>query len=223
MRWRHEWKHEISPSDAIVIRQRMGVVGTIDPHARNGSYNIRSIYFDNLEDKALREKLDGVDCREKWRIRFYNGDTSLIHLERKSKRHGLGTKDQCTITEAEARAITQGNIDWMSLDERPLVRAAASNMERLGMRPRTIVDYVREPFIYPAGNVRVTIDRDIRTGLASTDFLNPLVPTVPVPGDPIILEVKWDDFLPSVVRDAVQLGACRTAAFSKYAACRSYD
>ncbi|MDO4796564.1 MAG: polyphosphate polymerase domain-containing protein [Coriobacteriales bacterium] len=223
MRWRHEWKHEIGPADAIVIRQRMGVVGMLDPHARDGCYGIRSVYFDNGADKALREKLDGVDKRQKWRIRLYDGDASLIHLERKSKQHDLGTKDSCELTAEEAQSIVDGNTSWMAFDKRPLVRALAADMACLGLRPRTIVDYVREPFIYPAGNVRVTIDRNIRTGLASTDFLNPQVPTVPVPGDPIILEVKWDDFLPSVVRDAVQLGARRTTSFSKYAICRSYD
>ena len=223
MHWRHEWKHEISASDALVIRQRMGVVGMLDPHARNGCYAIRSVYFDNAYDKALREKLDGVDQRKKWRIRMYDGDTSLIHLERKSKRHGLGTKELCRITAREAQSVVRGYTSWMAFDKRPLVRALAHDMTSLGMRPRTIVDYVREPFIYPAGNVRVTIDRDIRTGLASTDFLDPAVPTVPVPGDPIVLEVKWDEFLPSVVRDAVQLTGRRTTSFSKYAACRSYD
>lgn len=223
MHWRHEWKHEISAMDALVIRQRMGVVGTLDPYARNGSYSIRSLYFDNLNDKALREKLDGVDCRQKWRIRLYNGDTSLIHLERKSKRHNLGSKDSCTLTIAEARSIVSGSTSWMSGDKRPLVRALATDMACQGMRPCTIVDYVREPFTYPAGNVKVTVDRNIRTGLFTKDFLDPHVPTVPIPGDPIILEVKRDEFLPSVVRDAVQLTGRRTSAFSKYAACRSYD
>lgn len=223
MRWRHEWKHEINPADALVIRHRMGVVGTLDPHARDGCYSIRSIYFDNGNDKALREKLDGVNRREKWRIRLYDGDTSLIHLERKSKRHGLGTKDSCTLTAAEAQSIVDGDTSWMSCDERPLVRALAADMVCQGMRPRTIVDYVREPFIFPAGNVRVTIDRNIRTGLVSKDFLDSHVPTVPVPGNPIILEVKWDEFLPSVIRDAVQLTGRRTSAFSKYAASRSFD
>lgn len=223
MQWRHEWKHEISPLDALVIRQRMGVVGTLDPHARDGCYDIRSLYFDNGNDKALREKLNGVDYRQKWRIRLYNGDTSLIHLERKSKRHGLGSKESCTLTAVEVRALLSGSTAWMSCDERPLVRALATDMVCQGMRPCTIVDYVREPFVYPIANVRVTIDRNIRTGLFSKDFLNPLVPTIPVPGDPIILEVKWDEFLPSVVRDAVQLTGRRTSAFSKYAACRMYD
>lgn len=223
MRWRHEWKHEISYADVIAIRQRMGVVGMLDPHARGGSYHIRSLYFDNADDRALREKLYGVDRREKWRIRLYDNDSSLIHLERKSKWHGLGTKESCELTADEVRQVTAGDTGWMVLDERPLVRALASAMTGEGMRPRTLVDYVREPFIFAPGNVRVTIDRDICTGLSSTDLLDPCVPTVPVPGDPIILEVKWDDFLPSVIRDAVRLEGRRTSAFSKYAACRAYD
>lgn len=201
----------------------MRVVGTVDLHARFGSYGIRSLYFDNAYDKALREKIDGVDRRQKWRIRLYNSDSSLIHLERKSKRNGLGTKESCTLTADEAQRIVDGSTSWMACDDRTLIRALAYDMACLGMRPRTIVDYIREPFVYPAGNVRVTIDRNIRTGLTSTDLLNPNIPTVPIPGDPIILEVKWDDFLPSVVRDAVQLTGRRTSAFSKYAACRSFD
>lgn len=96
-------------------------------------------------------------------------------------------------------------------------------MRNLGLKPAVIVDYTREPFVYPAGNVRVTFDYDIRTGLKNVDFLNPDCVTVPVPDSPIILEVKWDGFLPSVIRDAVQLTGRRTGSYSKYAACRMYD
>ena len=222
MQWRHEWKHEISTADALVIRQRMGVVGSLDPHAKDGSYNIRSLYFDNASDKALREKMDGVDNRSKWRIRLYNCDASFIKLERKSKMHGLGNKESCRLTAAEVQSVTDGDTSWMADDDRPLVRALARDMTCGGMRPRTIVDYIREPFVYPAGNVRVTIDRSIRTGLASIDLLDPHTPLFPVPDDPIILEVKWDEYLPSVIRDAVQLTWRHTSSYSKYAACRSY-
>jgi hypothetical protein len=85
------------------------------------------------------------------------------------------------------------------------------------------VDYERDPFVYPAGNVRVTLDHDIRTGLNSTDFLNPACITIPAAQDVIILEVKWDGFLPDLVRDAVRLDSRSATAFSKYAACRIYD
>lgn len=91
-----------------------------------------------------------------------------------------------------------------------------------GLKPKTIVDYTREPFIYGPGNVRVTLDYDIRTGLQGTQFLSPDCITIPVREDPIILEVKWDEYLPSVIRDVVQLDGRRSSAFSKYAACRVY-
>ena len=82
IQYRHEWKHEISYSDLLAIRQRLRAVAQADPHAIDGKYLIRSLYFDNLNDKALREKIDGVNLREKFRIRYYNGDLSLIHLEK---------------------------------------------------------------------------------------------------------------------------------------------
>lgn len=84
------------------------------------------------------------------------------------------------------------------------------------------MEYTREPFVFAPGNVRVTVDSQIRTGILCTDFLRPDCVTVPVGLSPVILEVKWDDFLPDVIRDAVQLEGRRAAAFSKYAACRVY-
>ncbi len=222
LKFRHECKHEISYSDMLALRQRLRAVAMPDPNAKDGCYHIRSLYFDNIEDKALREKLDGVNCREKYRIRLYNGDTSLIRLEKKSKLNGLCSKEDAVLTAEEAGRIVHGDTDWMSCDSRQLVAELHSRMNSQGLRPRTVVDYLREPFVYPAGNVRVTLDYDIRTGLCCTDFLNPDLVTVPA-GEEIILEVKWDEFLPSVIRDAVQLGNTRTAAFSKYAACRKYD
>ena len=106
---------------------------------------------------------------------------------------------------------------------RPLVEELYCKMQYQGMRPRTIVDYTREPFIYEPGNVRVTFDYDIRTGLGSTDFLNPACITIPAGDAGIILEVKWDNFLPSIIRDCVQMPGRRATAFSKYAQCRIYD
>ena len=222
MDYRHEWKHEINVSDMIDLRQRLRAVAKPDPHAVGGKYLIRSLYFDTLTDRALREKLDGVNRREKFRIRYYNGDTSLIHLEKKSKWNGLGAKDMAVLTEAEAQAIVDGDLDWMPSSGRPLVQELYSKMKSKGLRPRTIVDYTREPFVYAPGNVRVTLDYNIRTGLGCTDFLNVDCITIPAGDAPIILEVKWDEFLPDIIRDAVQLGSRRAAAFSKYAACRIY-
>ena len=222
MDFRNEWKHEINTCDMISIRQRLRTVAKPDPHAIDGKYHIRSLYFDDISDKALREKIDGVNRREKFRIRYYNGDTSLIHLEKKSKQNGLGHKDTAVLTAQQAQAIVDGDIDWMVSSDQPLVQELYSKMKSKGLRPKTIVDYTREPFVFPAGNVRITLDYNIRTGLRCTDFLNTDCVTIPAGDAPIILEVKWDGFLPDIIRDAVQLTGRRASAFSKYAQCRIY-
>lgn len=222
MNYRHEWKHAVNQSDMLALRQRLRAVAKPDGHGTDGRYFIRSLYFDNGADKALREKMDGVNCREKFRIRCYDHDHSVIHLEKKSKRNGLGRKDIATLTPEETQAIIRGDTGWMAEDSRPLVRELREKMLTQGLRPRTIVDYTREAFVYAHGNVRVTLDYDIRTGLGSTDFLDPNCPTIPAGDAPIILEVKWDQFLPDLIRDIVQLKGRHTAAFSKYAVCRIY-
>ena len=221
--YRHEWKIEVNAPDLLVLRQRLRCVLKPDPHAVNGCYCIRSLYFDTPEDKALREKLDGVPRREKFRIRYYNGDLSCIHLEKKSKIAGLGRKDTAVLTPEQAQNIVDGKLSWMAGSEAPLLLELYGKMRTQRLGPKTIVDYTREPFVYRPGNVRVTLDYNIRTGLRCTDFLNVRCPTIPVPEDPAILEVKWDAFLPDTVRDLVQLPGRRSGAFSKYAACRSYD
>ncbi len=220
---RHEWKHEITLSDMITLRQRLQAIAHPDEHALDGKYGIRSLYFDNADDKALREKLDGVNIREKFRVRYYNGDTSLIFLEKKSKTGSLGSKKKALLTKEEAQALANGCFDWMPGHQDMLVQEFYRKINSQGLRPKTIVDYIREPYTYAPGNVRITIDYHIRTGLFHTDFLNPECPTIPIEGSPIILEIKWDAWLPDIIRDAIQLTNRHSSAFSKYAACRIYD
>lgn len=222
MKYRHEVKHEISYGDMLAIRQRLSAVAKPDPHAINGKYEIRSLYFDNIDDKALKEKIDGVNIREKFRIRYYNADTSFIQLEKKSKINGLCMKECATITKEQAYAIASGNYRELLKSGIPLLAELYSKIINQGLRPKTIVDYTREPFVFAAGNVRITLDYNIRTGLTCTDFLNTRCVTVPTVGQAIILEVKWDEYLPDIIRDAVQLESCRSSSFSKYAACRIY-
>ncbi len=223
MQFRHEVKHEITSHDLRILRQRLRAVMKPDGYAVNGRYEIRSLYFDNLDDKALREKLDGVNVREKYRIRLYNNDPSVIHLERKFKHGSLGYKDSAKLTPEQARAIAEGDAAWMAGSTDEVILGFYTRVRNEGLRAKVIVDYTREPFVYAPGNVRVTLDYNLRTGMGCTDFLNPACVTVPVRDSPCILEVKWDCYLPDVIRDAVQLDGRRSAAFSKYAACRMYD
>ena len=220
--YRHEWKHPINLSDRLALRQRLTAIAQPDPHAPDGRYLVRSLYFDTPGDRALREKLDGVNRREKFRLRCYNGDLSLIHLEKKSKVGDLGTKESVVVSVEEVHSILHGDLSWMAHSGRTLVWELYIKMRSQLLLPKIIVDYTREPFVYPPGNVRVTLDYNLRAGLSPAGFLHPDCPTIPTGDSPAILEVKWDAYLPQVIRQAVQLPGRRASAFSKYAACRVY-
>lgn len=189
--------------------------------ASGGCYFVRSLYFDDPRDKALRDKINGVSRREKFRLRCYNGDASYLVLEKKSKIGGLCAKEQCCLTRPQTEALLAGDTQSGEADA-ALLRELHRRMQTEGLRPKTIVDYTREPFIFAPGNVRVTLDYDIRTGLGCTDFFDFACPTIPAGDAGAVLEVKWDEYLPDVIRDLVQTPSTRSAAFSKYAACRVY-
>lgn len=198
----------------------MRLIATPDPHAVDGRYHIRSLYFDTPTDTALREKLDGVSRREKFRIRYYNLDPTLIHLEKKSKWAGLGNKRSADISAEQVQDLLNGQLDWMK-DAEPLVKELYCKMRTQLLQPKTVVDYIREPFVFAPGNVRVTLDYDIRTSGNCKDFLCGDCLTLPTePG--YLMEVKWDEFLPDIIRDAIALDHRRAEAFSKYAQCRMY-
>lgn len=223
MQFRHEVKHEITGADRLLLQTRLRAVMKPDGHAVHGSYEIRSLYFDTDGDKALREKLDGISAREKYRIRLYNHDTSQIHLERKVKSGGLGYKESADLTAAQAAAIAAGDVEWMAHSTDGVILGFYTKIKNEGLRAKTIVDYTREPFVFAPGNVRVTLDYNLRTGRRCTDFLDPDCVTIPAGGAAAILEVKWDSFLPDVIRYAVALDSRQAAAYSKYAVCRMYD
>lgn len=195
-----------------------------DSHASaKGWYQIRSLYFDNASDLALWEKMSGISEREKFRIRFYDFDTSYIRLEKKVKRAELGYKISSPLSLEQTKKILSGNVEWMKDSKDALLVELYGKMKFSGLRPKTIVDYVREPFVYEAGNVRVTLDYHIKTGLYETDLLSKEIPTIEACPGTYILEVKYDHFLPDVIRDIIQLGNRRAGAFSKYAICRRFE
>lgn len=223
--YRHELKYQIGMADYLAIRQRLRPVLRSDPHAGpDGRYTIRSIYFDNFDDKALREKLAGVQRREKFRIRWYNDDLSRLTLEKKLKHDGLCKKLSARLTETECRALLDGETDWMRDHPSELVRELRCKLIGQQLRPRVLVSYTREPYIYAPGNVRVTFDGDLRTSLFHRQSLEPCphdVSAADRPGDRI-LEVKYDAFLPEVVQAILQTNALRQQAYSKYTACRRF-
>ncbi len=217
---RHELKHYINFSDVLQLRARLPYVASIDNNAVEGNgYRVKSLYFDNYNDKALKEKVDGVNEREKFRLRLYNDDISLIRLEKKSKKNGLCFKESAIITAEECTRLLDGDLAVLKENGNQLCQELYTKMHYQQLRPKNIVDYQREAFIYPMGNVRITLDYDIRTSLSIYDFMKMDSIPIPIPGV-YILEVKYDCFLPEIIRGMVSLSSRRSTAFSKYAVTR---
>ena len=192
---RHEWKHLISASDKAQLVARLSTFCTPDSHYGNQSYHIRSLYFDNVYDKSLRERLQGQECREKFRIRYYNYDDNYIVLEKKSKFNQLCGKQSTQITREETENLLRGEIGWLMKKESSLCHELYAKMRGQMLRPKVIVDYNRRAFVYPPGNTRITLDDQVRTGLSGLDFFHEKMVTIPADlTQPIILEVKYDDF-----------------------------
>ena len=129
---------------------------------------------------------------------------------------------QEAVSDIEVKKLLCRNYDWMADENRPLVTKLYSKIKGEMLQPKTIVEYTREPFIFPAGNVRITIDRKIKTGIGNIDFLNKTFPSVPAGDDVVLMEIKYDAFIPDFIKRLVYIEGRRSAAFSKYAAARIY-
>ena len=221
---RHELKHQISMQEDLVLSQRLRKLFSHDKHAGpDGSYRVISLYFDTPYDNALREKIDGVNRREKFRLRYYGTDTSFIRLEKKFKVNGLCGKRSARMTLEQVQELLSGRYEFLLDLENVLFTELYSKLKGKGLQPKTIVRYDREAFLYAPGNVRITLDRNICTGLTAIDFLNPRNFYLRVTESCTVLEVKYDNFLPELVRMAVQVPGRQAAACSKYALCRRFD
>ena len=224
LRLRHETKHQISLQEDLVLACRLRKLFPRDAHAgADGSYRVTSLYFDTPYDAALREKLDGVDRREKFRLRYYGASSTFCKLEKKYKVNGLCGKRSARLTLQEAERLLAGEDAFLLERGEPLLCELYHKLRGMWLRPRTVVCYDREAFLYAPGNVRVTLDRNLRTCGDSAGFLSPAVFPLKPLGGVTVLEVKYDAFLPDLVRLAVQTPNRRAGACSKYALCRRFD
>ena len=221
---RHEIKSRLSPAEVPGLRARLQAVMTRDPHARaDGTYDIHSVYLDTPSRRALTEKQVGMPVRHKYRVRYYNDNRDFFRLERKSKVGSLCDKVGCSLIREEAERLMAGDMDWMARDDRPLRREVFLRNRAELLAPSVQVHYTREAYVYSPGNVRVTLDSNLRTGLMDTDFLDVRQPRPRTQSDDfVLLEVKFDAYLPEIIRDITCCG-CRPSSFSKFEACHTYD
>lgn len=218
--FRHELKYLINEGERELLKIRMQPLFQLDPHAQNGEYMIRSLYFDDYWHSSYEEKEMGILERKKYRIRIYDCKDHSIHLERKRKSGQYIYKESAALTRAETERILQGEYDFLLHHSQPLCQEFYVECISNVMRPRVIVDYEREPYIMKDGTVRVTFDKDVRAAILGQDLFDDTLPSIPVlePGK-TVMEVKFTEFLPEIVRNTILPSAAEYTALSKYVLC----
>ncbi|MBQ9148935.1 MAG: polyphosphate polymerase domain-containing protein [Oscillospiraceae bacterium] len=221
--YRHEYKFLISRSAAQLLKMRLPHIMERDTHAGpTGQYTIRSLYFDDMNHSAYAEKVSGVERRVKYRIRFYNYKLDAIKLERKEKVGSLTRKTAQTISRADAWALEKAQVEHCPDHPEGLTEELRA-LCRCGYRPRVLVDYDRTPFVCRDGNTRITLDENLRTRPYSTTvYASPRAMIPVLDPDQVILEVKFDEFLPGYLSDALADIPKTAMAISKFALCMSY-
>ncbi len=222
--YRHEYKYLISKADAELLKLRLPHIMEPDAHAgETGRYTIRSLYFDDFSATAYYDKQDGVKDRAKYRIRFYDYDPSLIKLEKKEKNGSLTRKTAQTITKLDARALEYAHTSGCPDNPDGLTAELRLATVSRGLRPRVLVDYDRTPFVCRDGNTRITLDENLRTRPYIPHlFASPRAMIPVLDPDQVILEVKFDDFLPGYLATALADIPKVSMAISKFALCMSF-
>ncbi len=223
-RYRHEFKYLCSYGELMRLKVRLQGLVSLDTHVgESGVYNIRSLYFDDIYDTCYRENEAGTDPREKFRIRIYDHSSERISLELKRKVRGKTQKLSCLLTEEQCRGLMEGEIPVLQENSPALLRKLCLLMQTRHMRPKVIVEYERVPYVYPHGNVRITMDENISASNRTDRFLERQIPLRPIlEAGQHILEVKYDEYLPDGIYRTIQSGNLRQTAFSKYYLCRRY-
>ena len=225
--YRHELKYIISEGEHKLLATRIKACLKQDYHAaRNGGeYLIRSLYFDDPFDSAVAEKADGVGSRDKFRIRIYNLSDSTIKLERKHKEGQYIKKDSVSLSRQDCDEIVRGKLECLKHNDSPFAMQFYGIFKANHLKPKVLVDYTREPYVFPAEDVRITFDKNVRTAMRCTDLFNPNVITYPVWDlrNCMILEVKFNESLPQYVGELLTLGSSQRTAASKYVFCRQYE
>ncbi len=228
-KWRNEYKYIVNATQLAMLSYRFGVMMQKDIHTTSvkgggRAYNVRSVYFDDHNNTSFLDNEDGPDLREKFRIRIYNHSDERITLELKSRRAQKCLKRSCSLTREQCDLLIQGENVPINNEQPFLLRKLITQIHTRGMRPVVIVEYDRVPYFHPLGNVRVTLDCNLRASNQCNQFLNPKVPLRPILSRGVhVVEVKWDDFLPGFVRQAIMLGCLHKTKFSKFYLCRKYS
>lgn len=223
---RREIKYQLSHAEYLVIKNRLSLLLDYDRHAGEKGYFVRTIYFDDIKETAYQEKVAGVFDRRKYRIRAYNNDPSYINLECKEKYNRWVLKNVARIDENTCEALLNGDASVLEHRDEDVLKAFYSAAKEAGLTSRITVDYHREAFVYPASNLRVTFDKNLRAGgLAGFSIVAPKDKeelSIPVYlNNSVIMEIKFDDFMPEIIRSVIPHETGKPLSISKYRMCMS--
>jgi hypothetical protein len=222
--FRHEYKYYINYFEYEVLRRRLRTILNNDKFSdKNGEYHIRSLYFDDIRNTALYEKQSGILSRKKYRIRIYNLSSDVIKLEKKERVGQFIRKESETLTKDELDCLINNEFHFLKYkDNSKLFMQFYLDLTINRYEPKVIVDYFREAYVCRLNNIRITFDKNLRTGLYSKDLLGN-IPTIDVIEEPkMILEVKYNSYLPDYIRDILQISSNQRYAISKYVVCRKF-
>lgn len=223
VKYRHENKFIISYVQKIAIENSIAGIMEKDCHLTGTSYNIRSIYFDDYNHSCYYENENGIDPREKFRIRIYDGNSKLIRLELKKKQKLMTQKIQCSLTQAQVNKILNGEQLDDFREMNPLLRKFELQRMCRRLQPDVIVEYDRVPYVYDLGNVRITFDMNIASSNDYGHFLCSSIAKRPIlMTDMLILEVKYDEYLPNYIEDLICVDTNQRISFSKYYMCKHF-
>ena len=223
--FRNENKYMISFAQEEYLKMHLQELCESDSHTDvTNRYYIRSLYFDDYDSSAYSDNARGVDNRTKYRIRIYNCDSSVIHLECKQKVNGKIHKEKAVITREFCQKLMEDRGEEL---EYPTANLLINRFLYLYhtqyLRPRVIVEYEREPYVHPDGDVRITIDRnisfseDVEHFFEKDIFMQPILPT-----GQNLLEVKYTEFLPEFIKDTLDIKHMQRITFSKYYLCEKF-
>lgn len=220
-RMRHEIKYIIDEGTARIIQARLMPIMTPDPHGIDGGYRVTSLYFDDIYNSAYNDKLNGIDTRRKFRARTYGLDPSHITLEAKHKDGEYVSKISKRLTRVQYNSLLECDCSFMSeYDGEEDVFGEFYRSDKLTkLSPRVIVDYRREAFVYPFGNVRITFDRQLSVCYDTVDMFSEKAFYSPIYNKEIILEIKFDSYLPAAISAVLQGLDAPRLPVSKYIIC----
>ena len=218
---RHEYKFPATATQCEVLRERFSAVMTPDTHGNNGCYRVTSVYLDDVYRSAYNDKLIGADTRKKYRIRTYDLSEKLLHFECKYKDRDMTSKRGIWISPGQYHSILKGDYSfvWSGEYEGTILEDASYSNALALLRPSVIVDYNRQAFINPEGNVRFTIDSGFKAGAFSDDMLSENIGYLPVEDFTAVIEIKYDDYLPSYLEELLGGIELKQESVSKFLLC----